>query len=262
MIWNPGKPYLAQVEIHIMDSCNLNCKGCSHFSNLFPRNTVYSYDSFVEDLSLLAQKVFLSTLFLLGGEPLLNPHLSKYLYAARQIFPYAEIILVTNGLLIPKQSEATLKALRETKTFIEISLYAPTKKLLESIYQRMKGQDIHYEIRGERPTFTSFLGLTGTSDPYLSQQSCMSAFCRYVRNGKLYKCPVDALSYKYREHFGVSLPPSEGISIDSEDFDQKLSLLDNPVQLCRFCTEEARTFEWSPAPNPAKEDWFGSEAIV
>lgn len=29
------KPVLTHLETNIMDGCNLNCRGCSHFSNLF-----------------------------------------------------------------------------------------------------------------------------------------------------------------------------------------------------------------------------------
>lgn len=45
------KPVLKHLETNIMDGCNLNCKGCSHFSNLFMRNAHISYDILCDDLS-------------------------------------------------------------------------------------------------------------------------------------------------------------------------------------------------------------------
>ena len=255
--WTEGKPYLSQVEIHLMDSCNLNCTGCSHFSNLFQRDTVYNLDQFSKDLSLFSRQVFVSTLFLLGGEPFANPQIKDYLRIARQNFPICEIILVTNGLLIPQQSDDVMEALRQEQIDVEISLYPPTAKMLDKIKDRMKNTGVKYRVRAERPAFMAFLGTSGTSDPYLSQRICCNAHCRYIRNGVLYKCPVDALSYKYREQFGVPLPPAEGIRLDSIDFERKLSLLDQPIQLCRYCTEKPRVFPWSVAVQPQKEDWFG-----
>ncbi|MBQ7516458.1 MAG: tetratricopeptide repeat protein [Schwartzia sp.] len=261
IVWNEGRPYLSQLEIHIMDSCNLNCMACMHFSNLFGKGSLYDFQQFQSDLAVLSQKIFLSVLYLLGGEPFLNPHLPDYLHAARKNFPDAEIVLVTNGLLIPRQSAAVIKALRETETAVQISLYAPTAKIVDKIDNRLKGQGVFYEIRAERPAFMAFLGTKGQSDPAITQQRCLNAFCRYVRNGRLYKCPVDALSYKYREKFDVELPPAEGIDIRSADFERELSLLDQPVQLCRYCAEEPRVFHWQSAPHPAKEDWFGKDVV-
>ena len=257
-VWTEGKPYLSAVEIHLMDSCNLNCTGCSHFSNLFDGDSEYDYNRFVEDLSVLSRRICFSTLYLLGGEPLANPNLIDYLRAARRIFPKREIVLVTNGLLIPRQTDEVFEVLRQEKIDIEISLYPPTAKMLDKIEARMKDTGVYFHIRAERPTFMAFMGTEGTSDPYISQQVCCNAHCRYIRNGKLYKCPVDALSYKYSERFGVNLPPSEGVSLVSGQLERELALLEEPIQLCRYCKEEPRVFPWAANPHPAKEDWFGN----
>lgn len=257
MVWTEGKPYLSQVEIHIMDSCNLNCVGCTHFSNLFDRNEVYDFNQFSADLRMLSNRVLFSILYLLGGEPFLNPNLVDYLYAARAILPDCDIVLVTNGLLIPQQSDEVIDALRRTGIFVEISLYPPTAAIVEKIQERLSGTGVGCCIRAERQEFMAFLGTEGTSDPLISQQVCGNAFCRYVRNGKLYKCPVDALSYKYQEKFHVNRPESQGIDLYAYDFERMLPLLDEPIQLCRYCKENIRVFPWKAAKHPAKEDWFG-----
>ena len=257
MVWTNGKPYLSQVEIHIMDSCNLNCLGCTHFSNLFDRNQAYDFNRFTADLRMLSKRALFSILYLLGGEPLLNPNLADYLYAARAILPNCDIILVTNGLLIPQQSDEVMEALRRTGIFVEISLYPPTAAVLEKIQKRLEGTGVEFCIRAERNAFMSFLGTRGDSDPELAQRVCGNAFCRYLRNGRLYKCPIDALSYKYQEKFHVDYPEAEGIDLYAENFERMLSLLDGPIQMCRYCTEEVRVFPWAVAKHPKKEDWSG-----
>ncbi len=256
IVWNEGKPYLSQVEIHIMDSCNLNCSGCTHFSNLWDKNLIYDFNQYLADLHILSRRVFFSTLFLLGGEPFLNPNLADYLYAARAILPNTEIVLVTNGLLIPQQSEEVLEALRRTEISVEVSVYPPTAKMLEKIEKTLSDHGVCMCIRAERPAFSAILGVRGNSNPYVTQRSCGNSFCRYVRNGKLYKCPVDALSHKYSETFDVPLPVSEGIDLYAEHFERMLPLLDAPVQLCRFCSEKPRIFMWSSTNHPTKRDWL------
>ena len=43
-------PELMQIEFHLADHCNLNCKGCSHFSNLVPAPVFADKEQFICDL--------------------------------------------------------------------------------------------------------------------------------------------------------------------------------------------------------------------
>ena len=59
------------VETHIVDHCNLKCKGCSHFSGLADPY-FKSLDEFETEVRRLAD--FGVAMFrILGGEPLLHP---------------------------------------------------------------------------------------------------------------------------------------------------------------------------------------------
>ncbi len=62
------------------DHCNLNCKGCVHFSPLV-RESVFPKLSDVErDFIRLREIIeYIDTIRILGGEPRLNPELSRYL---------------------------------------------------------------------------------------------------------------------------------------------------------------------------------------
>ena len=68
-----GDAVLPQAEMHISDACNLNCRGCTHFSPLF-----HSIDaelaSRLEDVRKLAGKVtHILDFYLLGGGHPQNP---------------------------------------------------------------------------------------------------------------------------------------------------------------------------------------------
>ena len=92
------KPFLNYLEINIVDQCNLNCKGCAHFSNICDNNFVL-LDKYKHDLEMIAEKFCLYNFRLLGGEPLLHPQLSELVDTTRKILPNSRIIIVTNGLL-------------------------------------------------------------------------------------------------------------------------------------------------------------------
>ena len=101
-----SKPVLNYVECHISYHCNLKCKGCSHFSNIaepeFP-----NFEQFQNDMQRLGELFRnIEKIRLLGGEPLLNPELPKYIECCRKIFPLCDMRVVTNGLLIPTVSQS------------------------------------------------------------------------------------------------------------------------------------------------------------
>lgn len=61
------KPLLKSLETNVVDYCNLNCRGCSHFSNLFKFGEKVPFDIFCKDISHIAEHVYLYQLNLLGG---------------------------------------------------------------------------------------------------------------------------------------------------------------------------------------------------
>ena len=94
------------LEFHIMDSCNLNCKGCIHFSSLNSPNTFVSLSSVQNDLERLKNIVeYIEVIRIMGGEPLLNPEWKKYIGITQKYYPYTEIHLATNGLFNARASK-------------------------------------------------------------------------------------------------------------------------------------------------------------
>ena len=87
--------YLPRIEIHIAEHCNLNCKGCTHFSTIADAEflPVTEFENEIKRISELTNKIGLINI--LGGEPLLNPDCTKYLKIARKYFPETEINLVS-----------------------------------------------------------------------------------------------------------------------------------------------------------------------
>ncbi|MBR6713350.1 MAG: 4Fe-4S cluster-binding domain-containing protein [Selenomonadaceae bacterium] len=72
------KTFITYLETNLIDSCNLNCKGCTHFSVLFNRKEIYPLETFRRDIRILSSKSDILRFRLLGGEPLLLNNLDKY----------------------------------------------------------------------------------------------------------------------------------------------------------------------------------------
>lgn len=132
-------PTLPYVEFQVADHCNLNCKSCSHFSNLVNTEQFASYTEFEKSIQELA-KYFddIPRIRLLGGEPLLNKELPRFVRCAREAFPYAKLCIVTNGILVPQISDEDWKIYRGNGVEFNVSLYPPSGNNTKTAYHLQK----------------------------------------------------------------------------------------------------------------------------
>lgn len=90
---------LKNIDYHIIDKCNLNCKSCNHFSPLVVDDNVIDPHKAENDFEILKKfENRFELLTILGGEALLNKYISDILILANQYFPN-KIKLITNGVL-------------------------------------------------------------------------------------------------------------------------------------------------------------------
>lgn len=256
------RPVLPYLETNVMDCCNLKCKGCTHFANLFNESSQIELQQYICDLTQIAKKTYIIQLRLLGGEPLLNKELYKIVEASRKILPYADIEIVTNGLLIPKQEDILFESMRHNRVGFLISKYKPTMKNQNTIKTILRKKKVDYYF--EREIIYEFgrtLSMKGNSNTDLSQEVCISRGCRFFRNGYLYKCPFEGLVDIFAIKYGYKdvLKVKRGFYIYDEeiDWEEKLNnFLMMPVAMCSFCAEKCEMFKWEVTNVPEKEDWL------
>ncbi len=150
---HPRLIHVNNVDIHVINSCNLRCDGCNHLSNYGYRG-VFSAKDLVDWILPWKDRLFFNRISLLGGEPLLNPALKDICIAYRKLFPENETKLrvITNGLLITKRP--WLKELiQEYGVHIQLSLHVLNgKKKNDEIIARVKeGVDLLEKWSAETP---------------------------------------------------------------------------------------------------------------
>lgn len=259
------KAYLTQLETQIIDGCNLNCKGCCHFSNLFKTSEIYLLENFQRDVRRISQIYNVASFFLLGGEPLLMKNIDEYIKISRQYFPTSYLGILTNGLLIPSLPQKILDVMRENNVIVHISGYPPTMKLLDKIKNAFGSNKIPYQFRDatDDKQFRSFMTLHAGNNPEKARAVCCNEGCRFLRNGKIYKCPIDALSFRFAEVFGLkNYPKAAGVDLYAENVSSLLPLLDGNIEMCTWCSERSRSFPWTASKKPKLEDWLADPAEV
>ncbi len=246
-------PDLRYIEYHLTDHCNLNCRGCGHFSPFAPE-TFANPDQFEIDISRLS-KLFTNIfkIRLMGGEPLLHPEPESFMLIARKYFPQSDIRIVTNGTLLKAARSEFWKACRDANITIDISLYPPLQKLRHYFEKLCTSHHVRCNISPVND-FLLFFNTKGSSLPEEAMSSCRSLFyCPFLHNSRLHVCAASVMARYYNERFGHQIDTDIGIDIFAHDIsgEKILELLSMPVATCAFCQSNYQVVQWEQAP-PSK----------
>ena len=135
------------LEIHLSESCNLNCSACCHFAQIAEEEYL-SPQEHEKNLSSIDNNVlnYFSVINLLGGEPLKNKDIIEIMRITRKYYT-KDIKIITNGLLIRDMPEDFFEACIENDIEIAFSKY-PIRidydGLINEFRQKYKGLRIGY----------------------------------------------------------------------------------------------------------------------
>lgn len=252
-----------KLDLPITDRCNLSCASCSHFAPLANDSTLIPIDDIEASLTLLSEKCQSSVgeIFILGGEPLLHPELSKIIDITRRLYPYSSIFLVSNMLLFEKRWNEIANSLITNKIIVGFSKYGKVneKEVVNGIKLCMEN-GIQIITFGSYPAlFNSYLKSENPSHDAIMKQNCDMKTCLTLRDNYLYMCsPVTYLEYPNKA-FGMSLKASKYDRIDIRDIDNEdevLALSELPNPFCRHCdVEHNHKIAWRPSKKERSE-WF------
>jgi hypothetical protein len=171
----------------------------------------------------------------LGGEPLLHPNITGCLDIARTYFPSDRIYIVTNGLLLLKQTDEFWQNCVKNDIGIEVSLYSVYLDL-GKIKERAERWGIPIGFRGDlstqRRTWTrQTLDLDGKQNIEKSHRLCeLANFC--------IQCETTAFIKYFNQYFNQSVETGENDYINIyqiKDLDEILEFLCKPISFCRYC---------------------------
>lgn len=253
--WNA--PILPQVEMHIMDACNLNCRGCAHFSPIF-HNGIPDFSSRISDVKKFSQKFgHIIRFVILGGEPFLNKEIGRYAEKIRELLPNSLIEIVTNGILIPHVSEEILEKIRENNICISISEYEPTHRIIHDITRELENMGILYEVRSyeSKKKFNIPLSLIKDSK---HEKLCISNGCITIWNGKMARCPTLMYIDRFNQQFDQQLPNDGVMSLDEGIAGEELICkFKERVPLCDYCVRNE--ISWDVCSRPIRQEDFAVE---
>lgn len=265
---NNEKPWLGELQVHVTDSCNLNCKACTHFTPFVKGRRPMDLERFESDIIQLS-KIF-TNIFLfhiMGGEPLLEPDLCmRMIDVVRKYFPDTSINLITNGSLVNKMDECFWKHLHDNCVTVRVSLYPAVIKSANEIQETLKRYDITYfcEVLN-KIEFDKYFLCKHTSDPLYNMQRCHGRGCYSLYYGKIAKCPSPLYAkdvVKELENVGITgdwLYAKDAIDIyNDQNAWEILRKLEQPCDFCSHCDiDNKESISWEMVKGePSLADWF------
>jgi uncharacterized Fe-S cluster-containing radical SAM superfamily protein len=249
-------PELFHMEMHLADHCNLNCRGCTHFSNLVDKEVFIDKDQFKKDIELVVKHFsYIDHFFLMGGEPLLNKDIASFVRIIREMMPYTRLVVVTNGILLPKMTQETIEVFRQCNAKISVSAYQGLD--FGKIVEFVDKYQIFSELRLKKDHFIKYMNQTGDSDKVDVFDKCARKICTFVENGRIACCCQPFKVHYFNEYFDKHIPENETMDLldDSLDPWEFAYQLQTPMETCRYCTYEEK-FDWQLSKGQISiEDW-------
>jgi organic radical activating enzyme len=245
-----------KLEFYITNVCNLTCSGCNRYNN-YKFAGWQDYDDYAEIIRQWSEKIDVIKPMILGGEPLLNPSINKWITGLSATWDNYNPEIVTNGTRIDL-TDGLYQACQSTGSWLGISIHREEDRI--QIYQRIRNflsepiqegtdlrpeMDSHYQfidvnnVQVHIWNTTKFLQnniierVDGTRTLYNSDPVQAHAACPYVIHknyhfirGKIYKCGPVALMPEFDLQYPLDISAEDrallhaGKGLSIEEFDE------------------------------------------
>lgn len=250
---------LDSLEVHVADHCNLRCKNCTMMANLVEHPVFPDFEETMEGVRK-ARTFFdhVKIFRILGGEPLLNPELEKYIDSIREIYPYTDLRLVTNGCLIPAASRSLFECLRRNRVNLYISYYKISADYMEEVHAILNQWEISHYITKTVTSFQKVYNLAGDTDRDFSFESCIwrKHGCETLKGHEISVCFVPTVIHYLREHFHLDIPDDGRLDLFQPGLTTQeiRDFLSHPFETCRFCALRGHFEKWELLDRVTREE--------
>lgn len=242
-----GRIRVEAFELHVVEHCNLRCTACCNMSPYLAEHTLSVADIEAMCVTMAAQ-LDVDVFKIMGGEPLLHPHITEVLRAVRRSGISPIVRLFTNGTLLHTMADDFWAALDE----LTISNYtsAPVKPaLLEAARAKARAFDVVLNVKPVA-AFSEVMRAEREADDDALQRNYEGCWLRHrclvVRRGKFYMCTRAAYADEFHRDILHGAHPDDhaaaladdGVLLTTPDLgDALLTYLNRttPLVSCRFC---------------------------
>lgn len=250
------------VDITITEKCSLKCKHCANLLQYYTNPKDEEFEKISHAVKRLAECVdLIGRVSILGGEPLLCKDLSRYVDICTNIENIENILVVTNGTIVP--TEELITALKkDNRCVLSVSNYGSISRNKEKIIELSRQEDFRIAITRRENGIWRELGkieYVDLSNDELEEKwnECLIKKYLSIKDGKLFVCPFAANAYSLQ-----AIPQNDVEYVDLVD--ETVSIEELRVQVkeflqrkshpeCRYCIEKGKKAKLIPAAEQIKE---------
>lgn len=252
-----------RVEYYINLKCNLNCAGCAAFSPLVSENDFKSLEKIKEDFKKfnILVKDNISSLVILGGEPLLHPNINDIIIYFSELFPDTKLEIITNGIMIPKMDDEFFELVK-SKVLLYVTEYLRALDY-SKIYNILKERGIDYMIWGPKYKF---------GHQYLRENKEDIKRCWYrdniflLNDNKIYTCTeiafFEIFNKKFKGEHNLEISEEDYIDLDEIDsYEELMKKREKIPSFCNYCDGQDKEFiDWKPSKRDINE-WLKKKDV-
>lgn len=253
---------LETMEIHAAEHCNLNCKNCSMFCGLVETCDFPCYQEFEEGIKQLKNFfTHIKKFRIIGGEPLLNPELDKYIRLIRNVYPYTDIRLISNGILVTKMSDQLIQTIIDNDVTFIVTQYISLKHSIDEINRFLSKTGIRYIVTEAVLEFQKIYNALGDSDIDENFYRChWKGSCATMYGTKIATCYVPFVIHYLSDKFNLAIEETGKIDLMEEGLTAQeiIKRMHTPFDMCRYCAPKGNWTEWERLPdknNTTIQDW-------
>lgn len=253
---------LETMEIHAAEHCNLNCKNCSMFCGLVETCDFPCYQEFEEGIKQLKNFFpHIKKFRIIGGEPLLNPELDKYIRLIRNVYPYTDIRLISNGILVTKMSDQLIQTIIDNDVTFIVTQYISLKHSIDEINRFLSKTGIRYIVTEAVLEFQKIYNALGDSDIDENFYHChWKGSCATMYGTKIATCYVPFVIHYLSDKFNLAIEETGKIDLMEEGLTAQeiIKRMHTPFDMCRYCAPKGNWTEWERLPdknNTTIQDW-------
>jgi organic radical activating enzyme len=274
-----------RLEFYITNVCNLTCSGCNRYNN-YKFSGWESWDEAEPILTQWAKKIQIRHPVILGGEPLLNPDIAKWITGIRRLWPeYSGVQVQSNGTRIDRARGLYDALDPEEGNWIGISIHNHDDR--DEIFNRIRnfltepvtltqdpadpiGSDYQFLDKNKRKVHawmsnkfvqSNIIELPSggftlyQSNPDLAHENCtFRRFKNYhIIRGKIYKCGPVALMPEFDQQYPFEISAEDRTLLQSyrplsvDEFDsQGKEFFQNIDNVIPQCKFCPESYEYKP----------------
>ena len=232
-----------ELEIHIVDHCNLNCSSCNNFAPLADKFFITEEDFFNQITLVKKTLPMLSRLIITGGEATLHPNLFNLCNIARTIFPNIIIDVLTNGIILNNWENDILQKYSDLNINFFITKY-PRQNYSNLDNKKQNFTNIQIKDNIQYLFSSSLIDLNGKSENKYCQKYNLP--CLTLKDYKIFICPFSAHLNIYCNKKNIQIKNNDFILLDENlNIDKLKEFCLSKKNICNYCFQKIETRFWN-----------------